>query len=183
MMRNEDIIINLLEKENVNIRRYSKSIAAVSFTLILTAAMVFYYFNAQAQLSSLLTANQQLKAAYARSYERLEHTGKKQDTLTVLRDREEIIALIEQQNDSAAEILEKIENAVPAEAMLIEAEIGSEQVVLKGFAPAYSQAAEVLSRLQEDSPFQEAELLSCCYNEELHEVEFELVLKREEKQY
>jgi len=100
--------------------------------------------------------------------ETLDHTGKHQNTLAVLTDREEIIALIEQQKGSAAEILEKIENAVPAEAIVTEAEIGSEQVVLKGFAPDYSKAAEVLSRLQEDSHFTgSGNYFPCCYNEEL----------------
>lgn len=176
MSHRDDIFINLLEKEQAKIWKHSSSIVVAGFVLIVMIVMTINYMNTREQLSGIQTANQQLKAKYSRSLQKVAGTGNDLNREKALRDKEEMIALIERENYSTIKVLEEIENALPQEAVLIEWDIGPEQVALKGLAPAYRSAAELLARLRNGSRFQEVELLSLRYNEQLAEVEFELVL-------
>ncbi len=182
MEPNQEIIINLIEKDYKALNRKRNILIGLFIVLLMVSGMFYSYTLTRARVIALQAENVRLKDEYSKAEIILQEVRDDKIGNDILEEKTNSILQVQKSRTSTREILDEIEKNMPSGMRLIEIEISVEKVTLKGVAPAHTHEALFLAGLRNSIMFNDVVKVASYVNENSGEVLFEVAVAREESE-
>ncbi len=180
MAADKEIRINLIEKDHEVFSRRKNIVIGLFIVLFMLSGIIYSYCYTRAELKAVQDENGRLKDEYARAELLLQDLEENKSSSDLLEEKMNSVLYIQKSQTSTLEILNEIEKNLPPDIELSEIEVRVDKVTLKGFAPAHTPEALLLSSLGNSELFADVIMISSNMNEKAGAVLFEVEVAREE---
>ncbi len=179
MEPDKEIRINLIEKDYKVLGRRKNMMICLFIALLMLSGMLYSYTLTRARVTALQAENGRLKNEYSKAETLIQKVEDNKTANDILEDKRNSVLQVQKRQISTLEILDEIEKTMPPGIRLIEIEISLEKVTLKGFAPAHTPEALLLSGLRNSNMFADVVIIASHVNDNSGEVLFEVEVARE----